>query len=667
MMNLRRNRTLPEDMGITLDPRNTLFIHTDTSRLVRPLLVVEPVVTEDGRITYEPLIKTKGLIGASTATLFREGVIEYVDSFEVESRDTLVADTFEQVENRKKSLLDLITWTTELKERKRLLEENLARDPDNAEIREELETQVDKIEKSERNVKKLRDKRPFSHVEMDPSSIMGISANIIPYPNHNPGPRNTYQASMAKQALGIMRAHHMACFDGKHKVLAYPTRPLFEPQMNQLLNLNAYPQGEMVWVAFNTFTGDNQEDAVIWNRASIDLGKFRFFKFNNIRVTFKTNSGKVEKLQLPEGLSARQRTTTFRHINENGLPNIGAHIEQREVVVGKAVFEGKEQKADESVRLGYGEEGIVDRVFVTENGAETIVTVRLRLLRIPVEGDKFAPRNAQKGTIGRIVDPEELPYTEDGIIPDVIVNPHAMPSRMTMTYVMEMIASKAGAIRGERQNATAFREFDSDKFRSVLRDYGYQDNGKHVMYSGRTGKKLESQIFSGPVYFQALKHHVKDKIQARRDGPISATSRQPVKGRAKMGGLRFGEMERNAAIAHGAAYFAQERLCGVSDCYRAVYCKCGQVASSNTAGGYTCRQCGDDASFGYLETTAALRLLNMFLATFGFSQTLDFNVKEQHSRMIAGGYLEEGEGETVTEYQGYEEDYAEEDFGAYEY
>ena len=237
---------------------------------------------------------------------------------------------------------------------------------------------------------------------------------------------------------------------------------------------------------------------------------------------------------------------------------------------------------------------------------------------------------------------------------------------------MEMIASKAGAIRGERQNATAFGKWDEEKFRSVLRDYGYMDNGYHIMYSGKTGKKLPSLIYSGPVYFQALKHHVKDKIQARREGPINAASRQPVKGRAKMGGLRFGEMERNAVIAHGASYIIQERLCVVSDCVKAVYCKCGLAAESKQGGGYVCRRCGDDKSvFGYVKTTAALNLLNMYLSTFGFSQTLGFKVTDQYNRTSGDEYM--GSSEKMPEfpnfddYEGnYDGDY-DGDYGYYEY
>ena len=627
MVLARRERAIPLDTGITLNTRNNLLIHTDTSRLVRPLLVVEPVKV-GGKEKHLPLILTKDLLGAPIKKLFEEGVIEYVDSFEVESVDFFVAETFEDTKTRRVMEKKLALRYAELKKEMK---------KSKGKKRDFLKVNLEKLGAS---LLKIRNEIPFTHVEMDPTSILGIAANIIPYPNHNQGPRNTYQSSMAKQALGIMRAHHMACFNGKHKVLAYPTRPLFEPQINQLLNLNAYPQGEMVWVAFGEWTGNTQEDAVVWNRASIDMGKFRIFKFNNNRVTFKSEGGKVEKLQRPTKISDEQLKTRFQHIGRNGLPKLGAHIKERQAVVGKVVMEGKEEIHDDSLLLGYGEEGIVDKVMVTNNGAVKIVNVRLRMMRIPIEGDKFAPRNAQKGTIGKILDPEDMPYTEDGIIPDIIVNSHATPSRMTIAYQMELLAGVAGAIVGQRQNATAFRPFDKAKFKSILRDYGYSDTGKRVMYSGTTGRKIEAEIYNGPAYFQALRHHVQDKIQARRTGPYSATSRQPVKGRAKMGGLRFGEMERDVMIAHGASYALQERLCGLSDCYKSVFCKCGQPAEGSLDTGYSCRLCGDETTFGELEITAALKLLNMFLAGFGFKQVFKFNEEEeQRSKMFLGGHI----------------------------
>jgi len=296
----RRTSRPHRDMGITLDTRNYLFVHTDTSRLVRPLLVVEPVEKSNGRVEYEPLIKTKKLIGADIEILFEEGVIEYVDSFEVESPYFLPATSFDQVkekyDNEKEELALYKETKRDIRRKKRALSKN----PDSETLKKEMKEVKTRLKNIEESLAEIRGQKHFTHVEMDSTSILGISASIIPYPNHNQGPRNSYQASMYKQALGITRAHHMACYNGKHKVLAYPTRPLFEPQLNEVLNLNAFPQGEMVWVAFATTTGFTQEDAVVFNRASIDMGKFRMFKYINHRITFKSEGGRVKKLKLPK-------------------------------------------------------------------------------------------------------------------------------------------------------------------------------------------------------------------------------------------------------------------------------------------------------------------------------------------------------------------------------
>jgi DNA-directed RNA polymerase beta subunit len=617
--------TIPIDTGIVLDTRSTLFVHTDTSRLVRPLLIVEPV-NKAGKIRYEPLIVTKGLLGAPIKTLFDEGVIEYVDCFEQDSTELLIAHTFEEVIKRDEMLEDTLVQYGTLKDKlerlrkKALPKGKVARGNRQEEIKR-LEGELSGVEGI---LERLQERKPFTHVELDPTSILGVSANLIPYANHNQGPRNSYQASMAKQALGIMRAHHMACFNGTHKVLAFPTRPIFEPQLNQLLNLNAYPQGDMVWLAFSAETGFNQEDAFVFNRASIDAGKFRLFKYINHRITFKSEEGKIEKLMRPTSLTDAQLRTTYKHIDKNGLPTIGAYIEERQAIVGKAVMEGNVEIANESLLMGFGEKGIIDRVVVTTNGGETIVSVRLRMMRFAIEGDKFAPRNAQKGTIGKILDPEDMPYTDRGIIPDILVNPHAMPSRMTHTYLMEILSSKAGAIVGERVNATSFREYNENEFKRILRDYGYDDAGYDIMYSGKTGQRIAVQIFQGPTFLQALKHHVLDKMQARREGAVSMTTRQPVKGRSKGGGIRIGEMEQAAFGAHGVSAITEERLCGTSDCLRTVFCKCGQEAVGSLNSGYSCKLCGSDAEFGRVKMTYIMRLLTQFISALGLRQAFDF-------------------------------------------
>jgi DNA-directed RNA polymerase II subunit RPB2 len=582
--------------------------------------VVAPIRQPDGSIEYESVIQAKGLMGADIKTLFDEGAIEYVDSWE--SEYIMLASSLDAIEERRDLKRQYQTDLRQLQaERNRLLMSNVE-----GERLESVNVQIAYLNKS---LEELNNKRPFTHVELDPSAILGIAASIIPYPNHNQGPRNTYQASMGKQALGMIRARHASCHSEKFKTLMYPTRPLFEPQINEILGMNAYTQGEMVWVMFGTTTGNTQEDAFIFNKASLDRGKFRMFKFINYRVIYK----KDEVLGVPKGISDEERRRVYEHVGENGLPYIGAHIQERQAVVGKIIYKDGKEKSD-SLILGFGEEGVVDDVTVTQNKAELIVLVKMRLMRIPTEGDKFAPRNAQKGTIGLILPEEDMPRTAEGIVPDIIVNPHSMPSRMTHSYMMEIIASLAGAIKGRRTDATAFRKFNYEEFKQILRNYGYADDGKHIMYSGTTGKAFVSRMYSGPCYFQALRHHVRDKIQARRTGPLAAGTRTATKGRKNLGGVRFGEMERDTGLAHGASAFTRERLCGLADCYKTVFCRCGLFASRDLGGAYSCKRCGAAAQFGETEFTYTFKVLMNLVAGLGFKQVIEFETKEERQNRL---------------------------------
>jgi DNA-directed RNA polymerase beta subunit len=261
---------------------------------------------------------------------------------------------------------------------------------------------------------------------------------------------------------------------------------------------------------------------------------------------------------------------------------------------------------------------------------------------------------AQKQTIGSIVSPEDMPFSEaTGMTPDVIVNPHCIPSRMTMGYLMEILASKHGALRGERVNATAFRPFNLDEFRQSLRHYGFNEMGYENMISGITGKRIPCQIFVGPCFLQALKHHVQDKIQARSRGPVKAANRQPARGRARTGGLRFGEMERDAAISHGASQFLRERLCSLSDPHNAILCKtCGAFASSDyTTSQYKCRNCGERGNFGRREVPYAAILLSGILAGMGMHLRLELHSEEELAQQRRARTLQEEEREVMESLQ----------------
>jgi DNA-directed RNA polymerase beta subunit len=484
----------------------------------------------------------------------------------------------------------------------------------------------------------LRRQRPYTHCEIDPMATMGIAAAIIPYANHNQGPRNVFQAAMGKQSLGIIHANHMNRTDGRTKMLAFPTRPLFEPQMNELFGLNDLPQGEMCIIAFVTTTGYTQEDAFVANQAAIDLGKFRMFKYMVYTTVIKSDRNVREMLGRPK-LKPTENPDHYQYIGDNGLPAIGAPLRQGDCITGKiqhSIASGEVR--NDSTFLKIGEEGIVDMVRVTTDDETTVVTIKVRMMRIPGEGDKFAPRYAQKGTIGLVLPKEDMPWGErSGIVPDLLVNPHSIASRMTMGYLMEMLAGKHAAMRGERVNATSFRPFEFDEFRQTLRHYGYNEMGYEILRSGTTGERIGAQIFMGPVYFQALKHHVADKIQARSRGAVKPMTHQPARGRSVGGGLRFGEMERDSVIAHGASAFLKERLCTLSDAYQTVFCKtCGTFAIADTkTATYKCRFCGDKGSFGRATIPYAYKLLTHLLAAPGLFLRLEMATEEEYRQRQA--------------------------------
>lgn len=438
----------------------------------------------------------------------------------------------------------------------------------------------------------------------------------------------THNCSMGGQALGIYNSQHAGRFDTTAKCLAYPSRPLFETQMNEILGLNELPAGSMVTLAIMSYTGYNQEDAIIMNKASIDRGLFRQVVYKTYKTEQKRTKLTSEEFGRPE-VRKGESPEKYAAINEKGIAQIGSFVRTGDCIIGKVRINNVTKKiTNASIYIGVGMEGIVDKVLVATNPAgKRIIKVKIRQIRKPIIGDKFASRHAQKSTVGLILAEEDMPYTSEGVRPDIIINPHAIPSRMTIAKLIEIVASKIAVFSGERVNATAFRRFNIKDFKENLTQYGYASSGKERMFSGFTGKPLEAQIFIGPCYYQVLKHHVLDKVQVRSQGGIKQLSHQPTGGRAHEGGQRVGEMERDAIISHGASSFLKERLCGVSDAYESVRCiKCGITATANQVSDkYTCRGCGDDATFGKIVTPYAFKLMEQMLACPGFR--LHFKMK----------------------------------------
>lgn len=611
---LRRQNVFHKDVMIALDLDEYLQIYTDASRPTRPLLILN----EDGEL----VIKVKNLWDADMNTLLREGCVEYIDAYEQEyiqlaqGMDDIQqrADTLAEAVRNYKYAVDILS---------KLTSEQKTVDPELMKYDQSINNAKEMVSQSKSIVEELSSIPKFTHSELDPTAIFSIAVGVIPLANTNPAPRLTYQAGMGKQALGIYHSNHHARFDTTAKMLAYPSRPLFETQLNNVLGLDELPAGEMIILAFMTYTGYNQEDSIIMNKASVDRGLFRqvvYKTYKSIQSRTKTTKDVFKRPELKNDKSDLR----FHAIDKDGLPRIGALLKEGDCVIGKIRINEEGEVENASEYIGVKQTGTVDKILVSTNSdGDKIIKVKTRQIRTPVEGDKMASRYAQKGTIGLILPEESMPYTASGVRPDIIINPLSIPSRMTIGKLLEVVTSKVSALSGERVNATAFRKFNIEEFMRNLKEYGYSSSGKERMYSGFTGKPLKAMIYTGPCYYQVLRHHVQDKIQMRAKGNIDLLSHQPVSGRKMGGGQRVGEMERDSIISHGAHAFLNDRLCMASDAYKTIKCtSCYDTAIYNVLDDkLICRKCGDTAQFGTCVIPYAYKLLTQTLAGAGFKLT----------------------------------------------
>jgi DNA-directed RNA polymerase II subunit RPB2 len=571
----RRNGIIPVYTSISFNyQKNEVNIYSDSGRLSRPIYYIENKklsydrreihnLLENGKITWEQIISG------------------------------FMPKTDENFKTKSNKIYDLSSLYREIGSDKGLILEKL----------QHFKSMVDYVDTSEEeslliatSTEDLQKHNWYTNMEIDPSLILGVMGNMVIYPENNPLPRNAFSCGQSKQAVSVYHSNYQMRIDKMGVILNYGQTPLIKSRYLEYVNNEEQPYGINAIVAIMSYTGYNVEDAILINEGAIHRGIFRTTYYSSYqdreessKITGMTNSkfASIEK----NNVTGKKKGYDYSFLDDHGLVKENTELNDKIIVIGKinSSLIQKDVWTDDSVKPKKGQLGYVDKSFITlgEEGFN-VAKVRVREERLPAIGDKMASRAGQKGTLGLIIPEDDMPFTEDGIRPDLIINPHALPSRMTIGQIVESLFGKVCTSYGAFGDCTAFQVKGSNysTYAPLLVKAGFNSSGNQILYNGMTGEQLGADIYIGPTYYMRLKHMVKDKINYRARGPNTVLTRQPVQGRANDGGLRIGEMERDGVLAHGMSYFLNESFMvrGESKEYYIAVCnKSGSIAIYNEA------------------------------------------------------------------------------------
>ena len=573
----RRNGLIPIYTSIYFDKRlNTIFVYCDAGRICRPIFYKD---SGTNKMSFEnpdllDRIKNNKFTWQELITGFNEKKLEDFHSNKYKLYE--LKDLYENVNNENnpakiqkffdnKAIIDYIDTN-------------------------ETEGSIIALNKGTFE-KKQKD---FTHMEIHESLIFGTMCNLINFPENNPATRNSFSCGQSKQACSMYHTNFQNRMDKTAVLLNSGQNPLVKTRYLEHINNESNPYGENTIVAIMCYTGYNVEDAILINEGALKRGLFRTTYYSTYETHEEKNkNGDVSSYKVllnienDASVIGTKQGYDYSLLDKHGIIKENTEINEKTVLIGMASYndENKDVKTDLSKGPKKGQLGIVDKTFITEGEqGERIAKVRIREERIPNIGDKMASRAGQKGTVGLVIPEADMPFTKAGIRPDIIVNPHAIPSRMTIGQLVETITGKACAMYGSFGDCTAYNGNGSKIgiYGELLTSVGYHSSGNELLYDGMNGKQIEAAIFMGPNYYMRLKHMVKDKINFRSLGPRTFLTKQPVSGRANDGGLRIGEMERDGVISHGASEFLRESMVDRGDkCKLAVCNNTGMLAIYN--------------------------------------------------------------------------------------